>query len=192
MAARTADHPATVLRSLIGELYAVEAWAKGLSADHRRALRQRDSAPLLAQTQHRVAVELHGVAPQSLLGKALHYLSEQWPKLVRFVEDGHYPLDNNAAENAIRPFVIGRKNWLFSDTVKGAQASANRYSLIETAKANGLEPYRYLCHVFNALPAADTVEKIEALLPWAVTLDEPDTASASLLQSFPSKQAALG
>ncbi|MBI2801530.1 MAG: IS66 family transposase [Gammaproteobacteria bacterium] len=161
------------------DLIPVAARAKGLAANARRALRQRDSAPLLARIKHRVEVELHGVAPQSLLGKALHYLNEQWPKLVRFLEDGDYPLDNNAAENALRPFVIGRENWLFADTVKGAQASANLYSLIETAKANGLEPYRYLCHVFNALPAADTVEKIEALLPWAVALREDMAVPAS-------------
>jgi len=70
------------------------------------------------------------------------------------------------AENAIRPFVIGRKAWLFSDTPKGAHASAIHYSLIETAKANGWEPYEYLTQVLKALPYTDTVEKIEALLPW--------------------------
>ena len=183
-----------MLRGLIGELYAVEARAKALPAGDRRDLRQRDSAPLLARIKQRVEIESPGVAPQSLLGKALHYLAEQWPKLVRFLQNGDYPLDNNAAENALRPFVIGRKNWLFSDTVKGAQASANLYSLIETAKANGLDPYRYLCHVFNALPAADTVEKIEALLPWAVALAEGVTTPASipLLQSVVPRKIVVG
>jgi len=75
-------------------------------------------------------------------------------------------IDNNPAENAIRPFVIGRKNWLFSASVDGAKASANLYGLIETAKANGLEPYAYLRHVFKELPAAESVEAMEALLPW--------------------------
>ena len=74
-------------------------------------------------------------------------------------------IDNNLCENAIRPFVIGRKNHLFSDTVSGAKASANLYSLIETAKANGLEPYGYLKQVFTDLPKAISVEDIEALLP---------------------------
>jgi transposase len=74
-------------------------------------------------------------------------------------------IDNNGAKNAIRPFVLGRKNWLFSASVKGVKASANLYSLIETAKANSLEPYAYLCHVFTELPKAETVEAIEALLP---------------------------
>lgn len=74
-------------------------------------------------------------------------------------------MDNNLVENAIRPFVVGRKNFLFSDTVSGANASANLYSLIETAKANGIEPYQYLRDVFRKLPGAQTVEEIEALLP---------------------------
>jgi len=78
-------------------------------------------------------------------------------------------IDNNRCENAIRPFAVGRRNWLFSDTVKGAQSSANLYSLIETAKANALEPYAYLCRVFTILPAATSVADIEALLPWAAS-----------------------
>ena len=77
-------------------------------------------------------------------------------------------IDNNPAENAIRPFVVGRKNWLFSATVTGAKASANLYGLIETAKANSVEPYSYLRHVFKELSRAQTVEQIEKLLPWNV------------------------
>jgi transposase len=73
-------------------------------------------------------------------------------------------IDNNLAENAIRPFVVGRNNWLFSDSVAGVSASANLYSLVETTKANGLEPYAYLRHLFAELPRAGTVEAIEALL----------------------------
>ena len=96
----------------------------------------------------------------------MSYLDHQWPRLVRYVEDGNYPIDNNPAENAIRPFVIGRKNWLFSATPRGADASANLYSLIETAKANGLEPQVYLTRVFTDLPNATNLDEIEALLPW--------------------------
>ena len=77
-----------------------------------------------------------------------------------------YPIDNNAAENVIRPFVIGRKNWLFSASQQGATSNANLYSLIETAKTNGLEPYAYLKKVFAELPNAATLEQIENLLPW--------------------------
>lgn len=79
-------------------------------------------------------------------------------------------LHNNGAENAIRPFVVGRKNWLFSDTVNGAKASATWYSIMETAKANGLEPYHYLKQIFEQLPLAKTIDDIDALLPWNITV----------------------
>lgn len=108
------------------------------------------------------------VVPKSSLGKAVHYSLRQWTKLTRFLAHGEIPLDNNRVENAIRPFVIGRRNWLFSDTVSGAEASARLYSLIETAKANGLEPHAYLAHLFAELPKATKIEDFEALLPWQV------------------------
>jgi len=111
----------------------------------------------------------HSVAPNSLLGKALHYLDGQWPKLIRYVENGTWPIDNNPCENAIRPFVVGRRNWLFADTVGGAHASANLYSLIETCKANAVDPYQYLVALFRALPRATTADDYEALLPWRLT-----------------------
>ena len=95
----------------------------------------------------------------------MSYLDQQWPRLIRYVDDGHRPIDNNRAENAIRPFVIGRKNWLFSQSVNGVTASANLYSLIETAKANDLDPYAYLARIFAELPKATTVDQIETLLP---------------------------
>ena len=88
-----------------------------------------------------------------------------WPQLNTFLADGHIPIDNNLAENAIRPFVIGRKNFLFSGSPRGAAASATLYSLIETAKANGFEPRAYLIHLFEQLPKATTPEEIAALLP---------------------------
>lgn len=106
--------------------------------------------------------------PQSLLGKAMHYALGQWRKLIVFLEHGEVPLDNNRCENAIRPFVLGRKGWLFSDTVKGASASANLFSIVETAKANGVEPHAYLSLLFERLPHAKSVEDFEALLPWNV------------------------
>ena len=105
------------------------------------------------------------VPPTSTTGKALNYLHREWPKLIVYLEDGRLEIDNNGAENAIRPFVVGRKNWLFSASVKGVKASANLYSLIETAKANGLEPYAYLRNLFTELPKATTVEAIETLVP---------------------------
>ena len=96
------------------------------------------------------------------------YLDNQWPLLIRVLDDGRLEVDNNLCENAIRPFVLGRKAWLFSDTPAGAEASARLYSLIETAKASGLEPYAYLKRVFTELPKMTTLDEIEALLPWNV------------------------
>ncbi|MDM0053742.1 transposase domain-containing protein [Variovorax sp. J22R115] len=87
-----------------------------------------------------------------------------------FLDNGTWPLDSNPVENAIRPFVVGRRSWLFADTVGGANASANLYSLIETAKANNVEPYRYLVALFKKLPLAQTVDDYEALLPWNIAL----------------------
>jgi transposase len=84
---------------------------------------------------------------------------------VRVLDDGRVPLDTNLVENAIRPFVLGRKNWLLADTVAGAKASANLYGLIETAKANEIEPSRYLTHLFEVLPNVNSADQLEALLP---------------------------
>jgi len=128
---------------------------------------------VLERIQALLLTHLHAVVPGSLLGKALHYMGAQWPKLSRFVNDGTYPIDNNPCENAIRPFVVGRRNWLFADTVAGANASANLYSLLQTCKANRIEPYRYLAALFTALPLAKTADDYEMLLPWRITLPAP-------------------
>ena len=109
------------------------------------------------------------VTPKSKLGEALTYLDNQWPRLNTFLEHGELEMTNNAAENAIRPFALGRKNWLFSQSQNGARASANLYSLLQTAKANRLEPHGYLKIVLTSLPNCESVEDIEALLPWNLT-----------------------
>jgi hypothetical protein len=167
---RRAEHPATRMIGLIAGLYAIEQRVRDmkLTPEAHLALRARESAALIAQIEAHLHAHLHAVVPQSLLGKALHYLAGEWLKLVRFLEDASWPLDNNLAENAIRPFVVGRKNWLFADTVAGAQASANLYSLIETAKASGIEPYHYLREIFTRLPRAMCLTDYEALLPWSI------------------------
>jgi transposase len=165
-AARGPQQPATQFIATMGELYAIESRAKELSPALRGQLRLAQSRPVLAHIEALLVQYLHGVTPNSLLGKALHYLSSQWPKLIRFIENGTWPIDNNLCENAIRPFVVGRRNWLFCDTVAGARASANLYSLIETCKANGIDPYTYLVDLFRKLPLAQNAEDFEALLPW--------------------------
>lgn len=158
--------------SLIQKLYRVEVATKDSPPDERHRLRQQEAQPLIDKLHEWLQKTLPQVPPKAPLGKALSYLHHQWPRLVRYLDDGRYPIDNNPAENAIRPFAIGRKNWLFANSQKGAHASANLYSLIETAKANHLNPYQYLLRVFTDLPNAQTLEDIEALLPWSVTLPD--------------------
>ena len=111
------------------------------------------------------------VVPQSLFGKAVNYCLNQWHRLEKYIEDGHAGIDNNAAENAIRPFVIGRKNWLFSGSPAGASSSALLYSLIETAKANNLEPYAYLRFLFEKLPITPE-DKYKNLLPTSLSQND--------------------
>ena len=98
-------------------------------------------------------------APKSAMGRAIHYLLEQWPYLTRYLEDGRLELSNNRAERSIKPFVMGRKNWLFANTPGGAQASAVIYSLIETAKENGLDPYRYLLWILQNAPGLSETDE---------------------------------
>jgi transposase len=152
--------------ALIGKLYGVERDHKDASDDARLLARQTHSVPALAALRVWLDKTLPGVTPKSALGTALSYLRDYWPRLTRYTERGDLPIDNNRAENAIRPFVIGRKAWLFSDTVAGANASAVIYSVLETAKANGVEPYTWLRRVLRDLPGAKTVDDVEALLPW--------------------------
>ena len=152
--------------ALIQKLYKVERQARLLTDTERAAYRKQHAQPVLDKLCDWLETTLPQVPPKTSLGKALNYLHDEWDKLMVYLEDGRIMIDNNGAENAIRPFVVGRKNWLFSHSVKGVKASANLYSLIETARANGLEPYAYLRNVFTRLPKATSIEEIEALLPW--------------------------
>ena len=124
--------------------------------------------PVLDHIEALLLANLHAVLPKSLLGQALHYLASQWSKLKRYVENGRYSIDNNVQENAIRPFCVGRRNWLFADTVAGANASANLYSLLQICRVNGSDGYRYLRALLIALPQAKTVDAYAALLPWRI------------------------
>lgn len=133
----------------IQTLYRIEREAKYLSDEQRLQVRQSRSVPVLKELRHWLDEHLFLVLKKSALGKAMHYLDRQWDKLTVYTTDGRFRIDNNLTENAIRPFVIGRKNWMFSTSVDGANASANLYSLVETAKANGLEPHAYLLKVLT-------------------------------------------
>jgi transposase len=152
------------------DLYAIERRAKDATPEARLALRRAESLPIVEALRTWLDRALGTVLPQSLTGKAVAYLDGQWEKLVRVFDYGFVPLDTNLVENAIRPFALGRKNWLFADTVAGAEASANLYSVVETAKANRLEPWAYLRHLFAELPRVQSFDDVDALLPDRVRL----------------------
>jgi len=152
----------------IDELYAIEREIDAMTDAERVAVRREKSLPRLESLQVWAMELLTSTLASGKLGEALVYLRNQWPKLIRYVDHGEAAIDTNLAENAIRPFALGRRNWMFADTVSGAKASASLYSLVQTARANEIEPYAYLRRMLAELPKAQTVEQIEALLPWDI------------------------
>jgi hypothetical protein len=155
----------------------VEEDLQRLRAEHERRgeelpvhsvleLRQSKSRPVLEQFKSWVEELLPGTPPKSALGQALSYTRNQWEKLSRYLEHPEVPAHNNYAEQQIKQFAVGRKAWLFNHDKLGAQASANLFSLVMTARVNDVEPFVYLTHLFERLPMATTVESLEALLPW--------------------------
>ncbi|MHA2231280.1 MAG: IS66 family transposase, partial [Candidatus Hodarchaeales archaeon] len=134
-------------------------------------LRQEKAKPILDDFKDWLETNQPLTPPKGLLGKAISYTLTNWEKLIIYLEDGRLRPDNNLVENAIRPFVLGRKNWLFAGSPDGAKASASFFTLIETAKANGLEPYAYLRHIFEKLPLAQTEQDLKDLLPQNIDSD---------------------
>ncbi len=160
----------------IRDLYKIESMAdeRKLNAEDRAALRQTEAKPLLEQFHEWLAKRIEQVPPSVLLGKAIDYAWKQWPRLLVYLTDGRLSPDNNVAENAIRPFVVGRRNWLFNANPAGAAASAALYSLICTARANKVEPYQYLRPLFERLPRLGRdpdPENLRDLLPGVMRLE---------------------
>lgn len=154
--------------NLIQKLYAIEKQLRNKSSAERYAVRQEKSLPLLLQLKAWLDKSVNEVPPKSAIGTAITYCLNQWDKLCVFVQNGDLSIDNNRAERAIKPFVIGRKNWLFSATSKGAKASAILYSVIETAKANGVDPVGYIQMLLETLPTRKHSDDVEDLMPWAI------------------------
>ena len=157
---------AMVLLSHIDALYRLERQWVELDDDERYEQRQEIAIPKLAKLKLWLAEKQPKVAPDTLTRTAINYLINQWDHLIRYCEHGQLRISNVLAENAIRPYAVGRKAWLFSNSPEGAKATAAMFSLIETAKANGVEPYAYMQHVIGHIAAADTDEALEALMPW--------------------------
>ena len=158
---------------IIRKLYGIEKLARDakMSAEQRHKLRQEKARPIWDELRAWLDRNRNATPPQSLTGKAIGYLADEWERLVRYLDDGRIEISNVLCENAIRPFVVGRKAWLFSDTPAGAHASARLYSLVETAKAVGLDPFDYLKRVFTLLPQATALADVEALLPWNIAAE---------------------
>lgn len=156
------------------KLFKIERGFKDATPEERRKGREEQSRPVLDAFSAWLQEQSTQVLPKSALGKAVTYCLNQWGKLIMFLEDGNLELDNNRAERSIKPFVIGRKAWLFNNTPRGARASAITYSLVETAKENGLNPYLYLTYLFEQLPnvQTDDPESLGTLLPWSEQLPE--------------------
>ncbi len=166
---------------LISILYKVEEKVKDCSEADRSAYRQAHARPILEKLKAHLLERQLSIPPKSTLGKAVHYFLNEWAQLITYCDDGWVAIDNNPVERAIRPFTIGRKNWMFHGHDQSARAAANIYTLIESAKQVQLNVQSYLKYVFDHLPAAETPEALSALLPHAVkaagTLEPPPKLS---------------
>jgi len=155
------------------QLYAIERQAQGLPPDKRSAIRQEQSRPVLDAFLAWLQKQQARMLPKSLTGTAITYCLNQWERLNAYLLDGRLEIDNNRSERSVKPFVIGRKNWLFANTPRGAQASATIYSLVETAKENRLHPFYYLTFLLEKLPQLPNPQDekaLDALLPWSPSL----------------------
>jgi transposase len=154
----------------IRKLYEVEDKLRSKNLNEEEFLEKRKEAalPILNQFKTWLLKRVDEVQPSGLMGKAIKYSLAQWDKMVKYLESPYLTPDNNRCENAIRPFVVGRKNWLFCGSPEGAKSSCGIYSLIETAKQNDIVPVRYLTALFEKAPYASSPEDWEKLLPWNI------------------------
>jgi len=160
--------------SFISQLYKIEQKIRDLSIEERLEHRIKESKPVMDA----FSVWLHEQSalslPKSKLGQAIQYTINQWGYLENYLLDGRLEIDNNRSERAIKPFVMGRKAWLFSNTPKGARASAILYSIVETAKENKLKTYEYFKYLLENIPNIDIdyTTEIDSLLPWSTQIPE--------------------
>jgi transposase len=147
------------------KFYEIEDEIKESNAENRFYTRLTRSISLTHEFKDWIKVQSQKFNPESLAGKALKYALNEWSFMMNCFTSGEFRIDNNYIESHIRPFTIGRKNWMFSVTPEGATTSANLYSLVETAKANGIDPFDYLNNVFTNFPQAQTENDFLKLLP---------------------------
>lgn len=159
----------------IDELFKIEREIENLSVEEKIAKRKEKSAQIVKRFYEWVSSTNQKYITNKKLKEALTYAENQKVNLIKFLDDGRIPLTNSKAERAIRPFAVHRKNWLFADTIEGAKANAVYYSLIESAKANNLNIYKYIKYLLDVLPQLEdeqTEDEIEKYLPWSKELPE--------------------
>ena len=161
---------------IIGKLYNIKKKIIDLNDDEIYQTRQKESKPIIEELHKKLLHYKDQAPPTSILGKAICYPLNQWAKLIAYLEDGRIRIDNNDCERAIKPFVIGRKNWLFSKSHKGAEASSIIYSIIEICKANDVNTYDYLRYLFENIHKAKNEEELRAILPY--NIDASDLAES--------------
>ena len=157
----------------IALLYAVEKAARGKSPEERVALRQRDAKPVFDDLEVWLAAQLNRISGKSELAKAIRYALGRMKKMRGHLENGALELDNNSAERSIRCVALGRKNYLFVGSEGGGKAAAIAYTLIETAKMNGVDPEAWLTWVLKRLPD-HKINRIDDLMPWAFASSNGD------------------
>jgi hypothetical protein len=162
----------------IAALYAIESEARGRVPEVRQAMRRERALPLLDKLKTWLEHTLRQVSVKSELAKAIRYSLTHWRALTQYGDDGRIEIDNNTAERAIRPLVLGRRNYLFAGSDGGGQSAAVIYSLIGTARLNGIEPYAYLRTVFERI-ADHPINRIDELLPWHLLPNEQATPQAA-------------
>jgi hypothetical protein len=157
---------------LCNDLFELEKQFRDMTADERYAARREKSVPKIEEIKAWLDKSAIEVLPKTATGQAIAYCLNQWTKLTAFLLDGRLEIDNNRAERSVKPFVIGRKNWLFANTPIGATSSAILYSIVETAKENNLIPFEYIKYLLERLPNIDNNDQdaVDALLPWASAL----------------------
>lgn len=165
---QTKEGVAHTVVNFIAKLAHIESEIKECLPENKRAIRQEKAKPVLEEL-HAYLIDMYPrTFPKSPLGKAIFYALNQWPKLLTYLKDGRLENNNNRSERAIKPFVIGRKGWLFANSVAGAHAAATLFSLVETCKHHNIEPYDWFRYVLQQLPLCQSNSEIEALLPFNI------------------------
>ncbi len=156
----------TDLLARIGAIYEIEAGIRGTPPDNRRRSRQERSLSLVGELRQALDDALRRLSPKSEMAKALSYGRKRWAALTRFLDDGRLEIDNNIAERAMRCVALGRKNWLFAGSKAGGERAAAIYTVIETAKLNGLEPQAYIADVIAKIAGGWPASRWDELMPW--------------------------